>query len=302
MATFAIKQTGGVALLLAGILCMSANPALAAAEIPTGFAPNANVGWISISGDYIQPPSGAGPVVEDPTVPHVSNEEFRRTGRQPTIAVGDPNSAILQPWAKEALRKHNQIVLAGKGGLSRQAACWPVGVPAFDLHGIHPLFVVQGPKEVLMIWQGDHQVRHIYLTAKHSANVKPSWFGESIGHYEGDVLVVDTIGLNTRTFVDGFQTPHSEQLHVVEHFRVIQGGKFVEIAIHVEDPGAYTMAWNAVQRWRRVEPGVAENDIPLTELSSSAVAGPLHEIACAENPGSYFGGSIPIPQADKPDF
>jgi hypothetical protein len=288
---------------LAFLLSAASSSTLAAADVTKVFGPSPTVGWISTSGDWTQPPSGPGPIVQDPKVPHVSNEEFRRTGRQPTIAVGDPNSAILQPWAKEALRKHNEIVLAGKGGLSRQASCWPVGVPAFDLHGVHPLFVVQGPKEILMIWQGDHQVRHIYLTDKHSANVKPSWFGESIGHYEGDTLVVDTIGFNNRTFVDGFQTPHSDKMHVVERFRVIEGGKFVEINVHVEDPGAYTMPWNAVQRWRRVEPGVAENNIPITELSSSWPAGPLQEVACAESPGSYFGNDgVPIPQAAKADF
>jgi hypothetical protein len=74
---------------------------------------------------------------------------------------------------------------------------------------------------VVLVWQEDHMVRHIYLTDKHSPNVKPSWFGESIGHYEnGDTLVVDTIGLNTKTFVDSYQTPHTEQLHVVERYRM----------------------------------------------------------------------------------
>jgi hypothetical protein len=280
------------------LLC---GPALAA-DFPAAFSPNPNVGWISLKAEFAPPAVGPGPVMQDQATPHVDNEEFRRTGRQPTIAVGDPNNPILQPWAKEELRKHNEIVLAGKGGLSRQAACWPVGVPAFDLHGIHPLFFVQTPKEVLMIWQSDHQVRHIYMQDKHSPNLKPSWFGESIGHYEGDALVVDTIGLNTRTFIDGFQTPHSEQLHVVERFRVVQGGKFLDVDIHVEDPGAFTTPWNASNRSRRVEPGVAENDVPLTELSSSAAAGPLHELVCAENPGSYFGGENQIPQSAKPDF
>jgi hypothetical protein len=289
--------------VLASLLCSGATASSAATAFPTDFAPNPTVGWISVIADFSPPPSGPGPVARDASVPRVTNEDFRRTGRQPTIAVGDPNSPILQPWAKEYLRKHNEIVRSGKGGLTPQAACWPVGVPGFDLHGVHPLFFVQGPSEVLMIWEADHQVRHIYLTDKHSPNVKPSWYGESIGHYEGDTLVVDTIGQNAKTFVDRYQTPHSEQLHVVERFRVIEGGKFVEVNVHVEDPGAYTMAWNASNRWRRVEPGVAENNIPLTELSSSGVAGPLHEVACAENPGSYFGkDETPIPQADKSDF
>jgi len=289
------------ALMISG-LCLCATHALAAADIPTAFAPSPVVGWISLKAELAPPPSGPGPVLQDKKVPYVNNEEFRRTGKQPTIAVGDPDSPILQPWARDELRTHNDLVLSGKGGLSRQAACWPVGVPAFDLHGIHPLFFVQGPKEVLLIWQSDHQVRHIYFTDQHSENVKPSWFGESIGHYEGDTLVVDTIGLNTRTFVDGFQTPHSDQLHVVERFRVSEGGKFMDVDIHVEDPGAFTTAWNASNRSRRVEPGVAENDVPLTELSSSAAADALHEIVCAENPGSYFGGENQIPEAKRPDF
>ena len=71
-----------------------------------------------------------------------------------------------------------------------------------------------------MIWQRDHMVRRIYLTDKHSEHVTPSWFGESIGHYEnGDTLVVDTIGLSTKnSYIDNFRTPHTEKLHVVERF------------------------------------------------------------------------------------
>jgi hypothetical protein len=65
-------------------------------------------------------------------------------------------------------------------------------------------------------------------------------------------LVVDTIGLNTKTFVDSFRTPHTEQLHVVERFRIVEGGKALEVNVHVEDPGAFTTPWNAIQRYRRV--------------------------------------------------
>ena len=233
----------------------------------------------------------------------MSNEEYRATGRQPTIAQGDPEAPILLPWAKEQLRKRNGLVQSGKGGLSRQASCWPVGVPGFVLHVIHPIFLIQAPKEIVMVWQGDHVVRHVHLNVPHSREVKPSWFGESVGHYEGDTLVVDTVGINKRTFVDGYQTPHSEQLHVVERIRMVDGGKGVEVNVNVEDPGTFTMPWSAVQRWRRVEPGVAENNIPLNAVSSSTDAGPLIESVCAENPFSYFGDeSIPVPRAETPDF
>ena len=117
-------------LVSASVLCSGATTLPAASAIPTDFAPNANVGWISVIAEYAPPPSGPGPVARDPTRPHVTNEEYRRTGRQPTIAVGDPNSPILQPWAKEQLRKHNEVVLAGKGGLPRKRT---VGRSAFPL-------------------------------------------------------------------------------------------------------------------------------------------------------------------------
>ena len=301
MSRFAWTRKQAVATAVsAGVLSVAVAAAPAG---PPVFSPNPSVGWIALAGEFIPPASGPGPVRQDPRYPRVTNEDFRATGRQPTLAMADVNSPILQPWVREALSKRNAVVQSGKGGLSRNASCWPVGVPGFVLHVIHPIFIIQSPKEVVMIWQGDHVVRRIHLTDKHSVNVKPSWFGESIGHYEGDTLVVDTIGIDRRTFIDGFQTPHSEQLHVVERFRMIDGGKGIEISLRIEDPGAFTTPWTAAQRWRRVEPGVAENSIPLNPVSSSTDAGPLREAACAENPYSYFGNeSIPVPRADTPDF
>jgi hypothetical protein len=287
------------------MLCLGAATfatATSAASLPE-FAPHPSVGWIALFNELQTPPTGAGPVRQDPAHPRVTNDDYRRTGRQPTLPVADLNNPILQPWAREELRKHNALALSGKGGLSRGASCWPLGVPAFLQHVIHPIFFVQAPDKVLIIWEGDHQVRHVYLTDKHSENVKPSWYGESIGHYESDELVVDTVGITTKTFVDNYYTPHTERLHVVERFHMIDGGDRLEVRIHVEDPGAFTMPWDALQRYRRVEPGRAENNVPLHPLSSSGVAGALVEASCAENPFSYFGAeSASIPHADKPDF
>ena len=166
-----------------------------------------------------------------------------------------------------------------------------------------PMFILQGKNEVTPILESFGEPRHIFLTDRHSPNLKPSYYGESIGHYEGDTLVVDTIGLDTRTAVDGFQTPHTEQLHVVERFHMIQGGKILEVNLHVEDPGAFTTPWDAIQRYRRVEPLVAENPDPLNPVSSTSAEGPMIEASCAENPNSLMGmASIPVPQTIKPDF
>ncbi len=134
---------------------------------PPEFSPNAGVGWISLRGQFRPPRSGPGPVVNDPAHPNVNGNDLRATGRQPTFPVADLNNPILQPWAKEQLRKHNERILSGKPGFSRTASCWPIGVPGFLLYGVQPVFFIQGPKEVVMVWQTDHQVRRVYLADKH---------------------------------------------------------------------------------------------------------------------------------------
>jgi hypothetical protein len=154
--------------------------------------------------EFIPPPSGPGPVTYDKAHPYVDDGQARRDGKQPTFRVADLSNPILQPWVREALRKANERVLSGKAAFTPKERCWPIGVPGFLLYPVTPVYFLQTPKEVVMIWEEDHMARHVYLTDRHSPNPKPSWFGESIGHYEGDTLVVDTIGLNDKSFVDSF--------------------------------------------------------------------------------------------------
>jgi hypothetical protein len=244
-------------------------------------------------------------VADDPAHPTISNDDYRRTGAQPTFPVADLSNPILQPWVREQLRKRNEAVLAGKSGLGPQQSCWPRGVPGFLLYGVQPVYIVQGPNEVLMTWQADHQIRHIYLDVPHTANPKPSWYGESVGRYEGDSLVVDTIGLSDKTYIDGYLTPHTDKLRVIERFHLMEGGQVLEANVHVEDTGAFTTPWNAVQRYRRAEPKTSDNPLIVANdgTSSAAIAGPMLESSCAENNFSYFGAeSIPIPLAARPDF
>jgi hypothetical protein len=243
--------------------------------------------------------------MQDPALPYVSNDEFRVTGRQPTQRVADLNNPILQPWARDVLRKHNEIALSGKRVPSPTASCWPKGPTYFLLSPMtQPMYFVQGPKEVVMILTSFNDVRHVHLTDKHSQNVKPSWYGESIGHYEGDTLVVDTIGIDERTWVDGFGTPHTKQLHVVERFHRIENGAVLEASVHIEDPGAFTTPWNAIQRYRQYEAAVRQVPIERLAQLASGEEGPLIERTCAENPNSFFPGEdvLPIPQAAMPDF
>jgi hypothetical protein len=293
--------------VLAGAVCLAGSlggSAFAQSARPN-FAPNPDVGWYAYNRLFIAPASGPGPVMTDPAHPYVSNDEFRVTGRQPTQRVADLNNPILQPWARDALRKNNEIALSGKRVPSPTASCWPKGVTPFLLSPMtQPMYFIQGAKEVVMILTSFNDVRRVHLTDKHSQNVKPSWYGESIGHYEGDTLVVDTIGIDERTSVDGFGTPHTKQLHVVERFHLIEGGNVLEASIRVDDPGAFTMPWNATQRFRQYEAAVRQVPVERLAQLASGEEGPLIERTCAENPNSFFPGEdvLPIPQAAAPDF
>jgi hypothetical protein len=278
-------------------------PASAANMLPD-FAPDSGTAWVSRGQDFLAPASGPGPITADPKRPRITNDDLRDAGRQPLRAIADLTSPILQPWAREQMRQRNERVLAGKPGFSQQASCWPAGTPAFLTYAVQPVYFVQSQKEVLMIWQADHQIRRVYMNVPHSPNPKPSWFGESVGHYEGDTLVIDTIASDTRTFIDQFDTPHTERLHTVERYHMTNGGKTLEVNLHVEDPGAFTTPWDAMQRYKRVEPGVADVTDPFNPLSATSRAGPILEASCAENPNSLLGaeGALPIPQTKEPDF
>jgi hypothetical protein len=269
-------------------------PASAAENTIPNFGMDSRVGWIAgvqdsdepIGDDFLPPPEGPGPVVSEKDHPYIDNTFAARTGRQPTFHVADLSSPILLPWVREALRKVNERVLAGEPVFTPKERCWPIGVPAFLLYPVTPVYFLQTPDVVTIIWQEDHMVRHVYMNRQHSAHVTPSWFGESVGHYEGgDTLVVDTVGLNTKTFVDQFRTPHTEHLHVVERFHILPGGNAMEATATVEDPGAFTTSWRGVQRYRRVNQG------------------PMIENNCAENNAEFFGLNVePIPTASTSDF
>jgi hypothetical protein len=294
------KLTSLIIAIFSGLALTGDLAFAAGADSPPDFAPNPSVGWVSSGVRLLPPPGGGpGPVVADPGRRVVSNN-----GAQYMFPMGDLSAPILQPWAREQMRQRNERVLAGKPGFSQQASCWPAGTPAFLTYAVQPVYFVQSQKEVLMIWQADHQIRRVYMNVPHSPNPKPSWFGESVGHYEGDTLGIDTIASDTRTFIDQFDTPHTERLHTVERYHMTNGGKTLEVNLHVEDPGAFTTPWDAMQRYKRVEPGVADVTDPFNPLSATSRAGPILEASCAENPNSLFGaeGALPIPQTEKPDF
>ena len=284
---------GGV---VAGFLAVTLIPTFSVAAPAGDSIPqlgSRDFGWNANFWDFqLDPPqgSGHGPIKTDPKYPY--NSQCQNGGcsveqdlRPPIVNTKDP---ILKPWAAAQMQATNEEVLSGRMAIpfASQSRCWPGGVPG-QLLFLEPVYFLQTPNEVWMVWQRDHFARRIYLTDKHSEHVKPSWFGESIGHYEGgDTLVVDTIGLAGGRFhyIDSFRTPHTEKLHVVERFTISQDGRSLTAIVTVEDPDTFNGPLTLKQTWRKNQVAMAET-------------------VCAENVDDHFNENLhPIPQADRPDF
>ncbi len=259
----------------------AAAPALAQQKAAAPDFSSNGVGWVGVNGGGpgFEPVQGrVPPVSSDPAHPFVPNG----TGRQPTYRIADLTNPNLKPWVKEHMKKDNEEVLAGKIAFTARSSCMPAGVPGFMAYGgPNPVYFLQTAKEVWMIYSGDAQMRRVYLDVPHSANPKPSWYGESVGHYEGDTLVIDTIGQNARTVLDPYRTPHTEKLHVVERWKMTADGQAMDVTFTVDDPDAFNEPWSGTRRYRRVQQ-------------------PLIEEVCAENNQHLFDYHIPV--ADKPDF
>jgi len=153
-----------------------------------------DLAWQEVGGEFLPPPSGPGPVTNDPRYPY----KFGRT-----YPIADTTNPILQPWAAEQMRKSNAEVLAGGVGFRPRERCMPAGVPEFVFYArVEPFYFLQTPREVTILNSGGPEIRHVFMNVPHSEHVTPSWYGESVGHYEGrDTLVVDTIGISTKSYV-----------------------------------------------------------------------------------------------------
>jgi hypothetical protein len=278
---------------LIAVLTAVAVPASAA---PSGSQPIPHLAfsdwaWAKVSDDFQQPASGPGPVTYPADHPYVRNDPNNRSV-QPTVRIADLTNPILKPWAIAKMKVQNDLAASGKSAYEARASCHPGGVPGFLVMGrVNPMYFVQMPKEVLMINEGGPEVRHIYMNVPHSAYPRVSPYGESVGHYEnGDTLVIDTIGLSDDTYIDNYRTPHTTQEHVIERFKLSPDGNRLDVAIHIEDPGAFNMPWNARQAYKRLQP-------------EESLHGALLEAICAENNDVLFDAAVStIPEAAKPDF
>ena len=226
--------------------------------------------------------------------------------------VGDYKNPILQPWAAEIVKKAGESSLAGITTPNPSNQCWPMPMPFTFKNFV--VVVLQGKDTVTLLYANpEHDVRFVRMNASHKNPLTPSWYGDSVGHYEGDTLVVDTVGVRTNrpyAMQDLFGTPYTDKLHIVERYRLREyedvkdaiernrqenwmflgdvwskhRGKFLQVQVTVEDEGVFTAPFTAT----------------LTYVPNP---GPLEESVCAENTHEYYNNKeSDIPKADKPDF
>src|SRR5712692_4085882 len=224
--------------------------------------------------------------------------------------VGDYKSPILQAWAAAVVKRFGEMSLAGITFPHPSNQCWPFGMPFIYKQAL--MQMMQQPDRIVMLYNGD-QVRRVRLNQPHPSPLTPSWYGDSVGHYEGDTLVIDTVGVKTDrpyAMIDLFGTPYTDKLHVVERYRLgdhddvkdavernikenwlFNGdvfsqhrGKFLQLHVTIEDEGVFTTPWTATLTY---------------------VPGPdqIAEGVCAENRAQYYyKNDAEVPTADKPDF
>jgi hypothetical protein len=286
----------------------AAQPAAAANSGPTQIVvstPDFSGIWVHPYFPGLEPPaSGPGPVLNKSRRPD--------GGNNPRVMVGDYSNPILKLQTAEIVKRHGEISLSGSVYPTPSTLCWPSGVPyIFFQVGVQ---ILQQPDRITMVYLRDHEVRRVALNQPHAARMQPSWYGDSVGHYEGDTLVIDTVGVRTDrpvAMLDMYGTPYSRDLHVIERYRLIgyddfkaamertrrenikipeldfdpsYRGKHLQLQFTVEDEGVFTMPWSGTITYAR----------PVRAWE---------EHVCSESTHDFFTGKdIAVPRADKPDF
>jgi hypothetical protein len=263
------------------------------------------------SGIWAHANPGFEPLSTGPT--SLVNQKRRPNGTGDILNLtGDYTNPILKQAAAAAVQKHAQYHAQDKGDPNPRNQCHLEGPPFVFTNG--PTRIVQGKDKVAILYQYNHQVRHVRMNAQHPAKVTPSSYGDSVGRYEGDTLVIDTVGIKVGKYsmVDWYGTPHSDALHVVERYRMLSydeakegferdakehnvpdgmpvanaNGKYMQLHFTVEDPNVFNMPWSATMTYRNV----TGNDLDWVES------------VCAENTQWFPGQESDVPQAAKPDF
>lgn len=170
------------------------------------------------------------------------------------------------------LPRHVADVTPPKGGPAVShddplAQCLPPGVPRIMLQS-RPFEIVQAETRILILFEGGaHVWRQIWMDGRnHPKDPNPDWLGDSVGHWEGDTLVVDSIGFNDRSWLDDAGHRHTERLHVTEKFTRTSPQTMKYEAI-LEDPGAYPRPWTVSSSFSFQRRGKLAEDICLDKIA-----------------------------------
>ena len=183
---------------------------------------------------------------------------FIGPGDIPTFGFTKEEPAMT-PWAAEIYKANRTGVIRGpwdRGNdeIDPTHSCFPYG-PTRMYTTPRPWEIRQLPDVVLLFYEGDHWVRRVYMDGREHPDGYPlTWMGHSIGKYDGDTLVVDTVRLNEQTWLDHIGHPHSDALHLVERFRRVDHDT-LQIDILFDDPKAYTKPWTGKKIFKLAPPG-----------------------------------------------
>jgi hypothetical protein len=181
------------------------------------------------------------------------------TGEIPAMTPwGKTQYEMTKPsWGPRAVVDSTDLVNPTTGN---EIGCFPTGVPRIYVHPF-PMEILQVPGRVVQLFEFNHFIRQIYTSGphEHAKDLDPTWMGDSVGWWEGDTLVIDSVGFNEKTWLDRAGLPHSDQLHVIEH---ISRPKHDTLVVHItiDDPKTYTKTWEGERIY------VLEPDWKLTEM------------------------------------
>lgn len=161
----------------------------------------------------------------------------------------------LRPEAAALLEERIRMSEAGTPFVNAMMQCLPGGVPQFMFGTPYPMQILETPGQVTILFEMYNHFRVIYLDSSHPEDPDPGFMGHSVGHWEGDTLVVDTIGLTDKTTIDEVGMPHSENLHITERFRRVDRDT-LEIVTTIDDPAVFTRAWDASSIYKAAPPGM----------------------------------------------
>ena len=168
----------------------------------------------------------------------------------------DGKPAPFLPWAQKIYDHNIEEEKKGHTFAGGPTFCLPHGMPQMMTAATYPVEIFQSAKDFAFVHELQRNYRIIHLDRGHLSDddITPDYMGDSVGHWEGDTLVVDTIGLSSKTTFDMLGAPHTDKLHVVEHIRLLSKDQW-EDRITIDDPGAFSHPWTERATYKRVRPG-----------------------------------------------